>query len=1143
MSGFSHLHVHSCFSFLNGTSTPEELVDAAIEHGMDALAITDTNGLYGAVRLWNAAREKSIKPIFGTEMTFPEVGSVVLLARDRTGWTNLCRIVSAAQLAGKKEAPKPALAMLEADSAGLFALSASEDPLALAELRRIFGEALYLELVDGLGRDDQARCDRLAALAADLGLGTVVTNDVRYARPEGRRLHDLMRCIDLGLTIDEAGERLAPNGERWLKGEAALRDRFAGGPTTFDAGFANARAIADACDVDLDLGHQRLPGFPVPDGNTAFSFLYELCQQGAREKYALITPKISRQLAHELDVIERAKLAEFFLINWDIVRFCKERGIPAQGRGSAADSIVAYVLDITKVDPIAHDLLFERFLTEDSKTMPDIDIDIATNDREDVIQYVYAKYGENYSAMVCNLVTYRARLASREVAKALGFRPEIIDRMAKSIDHYAVDPRVTFHDHPGHHALAAKPPPLSQGAPPPSTPGTEGRNGLADTVATISADLTATERERFPLFRELTLAIADLPRHLSIHNGGMLITAAPLVDVVPIERATMPGRNVVQFDKRDVEDLGLVKMDLLGLRTLSLIKDAVAMIAERHGVRLELGTLPLDDPAVYDLICEVDTIGLFQVESRAQAQALPRVLPRSFADIVVEVAIIRPGPLQGNAVNPYIRRRQGKEPVTYAHPSLEPALQETLGVIIFQEQILKVAMAISGFTPSEGDKLRRAMSRARSSEDMERLRGPFVHGALARGVDDATANDIFGQIAAFAEFGFCKSHAAAFALTAYHTAHLKLYYPAEFYVALLNNQPMGFYSPAVIAGDAKRHGVAILPVDVNVSLSKATVEEVPDRGPEPKEQHALPERLLAEGSRPSGEGAWVPERERERTWKGTPESDRAQRGATRGNVTQPSAASGVQDLSRAIAQHRKCREHHVRLGLTYVKHVGDDEAGAIVAERERGGPFRSFDDLARRVALKEEALRSLALVGAFDALGEPRRALLWRARDAHRTSPVFVRPTLAFPTTAAPALPALTPAEVTALDYRITGVPTGPQVMSFYRAELDRRGVLRSIDLGGLAHGRVVQVSGAIVVKQHPETAKGHVFLSLEDEVGIANVIVRPATYKVCKAVIDTSPAVVVEGVLQHVDGVVSVLARRVEPVALFVRLAAREWQ
>ena len=1073
---FAHLHVHSCFSFLDGTSTPEELVDAAIEQGMDALAITDTNGLYGTVRLWNAAREKGIKPIFGLEMSFPEVGPLVLLARDRAGWTSLCRITSAAQLAGKKEQPRPAQAMLEADHAGLFALSASEERGALERLRAIFGDALYVEISDALGREDQERCDRLAELAGGLGLGIVVTNDVRYARPEGRRLHDLMRCIALGLTIDEAGERLAGNGERWLKGEDALRDRLA----RFEEGFQSARAIADACDVDLDLGgggtharsaHQRLPGFPVPEGHTAFSFLYDLCQEGARQKYGRITPAVSRQLAHELDVIERTRLAEFFLINWDIVRFCKERGIPAQGRGSAADSIVAYVLDITKVDPIAHDLLFERFLTEDAKTMPDIDIDIATNDREEVIQYVYGKYGEKYSAMVCNLVTYRARLASREVAKALGFRPAVIDRMSRAIDHRAVDPRVTFHDHPGDH-------PHHGGA------GLEKPQPLADTVETLAGAFNDLERERFPLFRELTLAIADLPRHLSIHNGGMLITAAPLVDVVPVERASMPGRNVVQFDKRDVEDLGLVKMDLLGLRTLSLIKDAVAMIAERHGERLDLGTLALDDPAVYDLICEVDTIGLFQVESRAQAQALPRVLPRTFADIVVEVAIIRPGPLQGNAVNPYIRRRQGREPVTYAHPALEPALRETLGVIIFQEQILKVAMAIAGFSAAEGDRLRRAMSRARSAEDMERLRGPFVAGALARGVGEATAHGIFGQIAGFAEFGFCKSHAAAFALTAYHTAHLKLYYPAEFYVALLNNQPMGFYSPAVIAGDAKRHGIRILPVDVNLSSTQAQVE-------------------AAAGDLPDG----------------------------------------VEDLSQAIARHRKCREHHVRLGLGYVKHVGYDEAEAIAAERARGGAFGSFDDLARRVPLKEEALRSLALVGAFDALGEPRRALLWRARDAHRASPSYLRPTLPLPTTAAPALPALSAAELTALDYRITGVPTGPQVMSFYREGLRRRGVLRSIDLAGCEHGRLVQVAGAIVVKQHPETAKGHVFLSLEDEAGIANVIVRPATYRSVKSVIDSSAAVVVGGVLQKVDGVLSVLARSVEPVDLFVRPAAREWQ
>src|SRR5438445_99133 len=751
-----------------------------------------------------------------------------------------------------------------------------------------------------------------------------------------------------------------------------------------------ARAIADSCVLDLlydtntpraeasFVGKDRLPGFPVPEGHTAFSFLYALCGEGAKIKYPRITRDVAKQLAHELDVIDRCGLAEFFLINWDIVRFCKEHRIPAQGRGSAADSIVAYVLDITKVDPIQHDLLFERF----------------------------------------------------------------------------------------------------------------------------------------PLFRELTLAIADFPRHLSIHNGGMLITALPLVDTVPIERATMPDRNVVQFDKRDVEDLGLVKMDLLGLRTLSLVKDAVADIETRHGELLELGSLPLDDPAVYDLICEVDTIGLFQVESRAQAQALPRVRPRNFADIVVEVAIIRPGPLQGNMVNPYIRRRQGREPVQYAHPLLEPILKETLGVILFQEQILRVAIAAAGFSPSAADMLRRAMSRARSSADMEKLRGPFVSGAGAKGVDETIANEIFRQIAAFAEFGFCKSHAAAFALTAYHTAHLKLYYPAEFYVALLNNQPMGFYSPAVIAGDAKRHGVAILPVDVNASFTKAVVEAA---GP----SEAAPKPSLRGGGPPGLRP--VPHRA--------------------GALGAASSASHPLDSSRTIASHRKCRDHDVRIGFGSVKGLGDEEAEAVVRERELGGLFNSFDEFATRVGLKEEALRNLALVGAFDSFGEPRRALLWRARDAHRTSPSFVRRALSLPTTAAPTLPPVSEQERTALDYRITGIPTGPQIMSFYREELARRGVLRACDLESRRHGSYVLIAGAVVVKQHPETAKGHVFLSLEDETGISSIIIRPATYRKFKRVLDSDAAVVVGGTLQTVDGVISVTAQRLDALQLFAKIAAREWQ
>ncbi|TMG52163.1 MAG: DNA polymerase III subunit alpha [Chloroflexi bacterium] len=1124
MPGWVDLHVHSNYSFLDGASDVDDLADAAVEQGLDALALTDTNGLYGAVRFANAAKERGLRPIFGAELQLQDMGHVVLIARDRQGWTSLCRTISAAQLAGEKTKPKATFDLLAENAAGLFALTGCAHGAvpravragdfdtareALARLGAVFSERLYVELSDHLDPDDPAFCDTLAQLASEMGLGCVVTNNVHYARPDGRRLHDVLRCIDLGTTLDEAGNRLKPNGEYWLKGEAMLRERLG----RFDEAFRNAREIADACVLDLlydtntprveasFVGKDRLPGFPVPEGHTAFSFLYALCGEGAKVRYPRITRDVAKQLAHELDVIDRCGLAEFFLINWDIVRFCKEHRIPAQGRGSAADSIVAYVLDITKVDPIQHDLLFERFLTEDSRTMPDIDLDIATNDREEVIQYVYKKYGERYAAMVCNVVTYRARSASREVAKALGFRLETIDRMAKSIDQYHVDPRgiPTSAQHPAYHHTDRA-----------SEHGWEEPRAMPDTVADLVEVFNEKERARFPLFRELTLAIADFPRHLSIHNGGMLITALPLVDTVPIERATMPDRNVVQFDKRDVEDLGLVKMDLLGLRTLSLVKDAVADIEARHGELLELGSLPLDDPAVYDLICEVDTIGLFQVESRAQAQALPRVRPRNFADIVVEVAIIRPGPLQGNMVNPYIRRRQGREPVQYAHPLLEPILKETLGVILFQEQILRVAIAAAGFSPSAADMLRRAMSRARSSADMEKLRGPFVSGAREKGVDDVTANEIFRQIAAFAEFGFCKSHAAAFALTAYHTAHLKLYYPAEFYVALLNNQPMGFYSPAVIAGDAKRHGVAILPVDVNRSFAKAVCES----------SDASPESPVVLGG-PSGDhvGSPVPLR-----------------------APVPSVSHPV-DSSRTIAAHRKCRTHDVRIGFGSVKGLGDEEASAVVRERELGGHFKSFDEFATRVRLKEEALRNLALVGAFDSFGEPRRALLWRARDAHRTSPSYVRRALSLPTTEAPSLPPVGEQERTALDYRITGIPTGPQIMSFYREDLARRGVLRACDLESRPHGSYVVIAGAVVVKQHPETAKGHVFLSLEDETGISNIIIRPATYRKFKRVLDSDAAVVVGGTLQTVDGVISVTAERLDALQLFAKIAAREWQ
>src|SRR5438067_170339 len=798
---YCELHCHSNFSFLEGASHPEELVARARELEIPALAITDRNGLYGAVRFVRAAESAGIRPIVGVELTLDDGTSpprdrvdfdrwgdrIVLLAQDREGYTHLCRLISRAQMPNAKGTARLKPEELAAATGHCFALvSRPRDRLPFYQ--EVFGrDRVFLDLHDHLGPGDRARNQELLELSEVLRAPLVITNEVFYASRDRQPLHDVLTAIRHRTTLEAVRPYLHPNADYALKPEAELRQVFNRYPqAAVDQGFANAAAIADQCQFTFDLKGARFPGFPVPQGETPFSFLYRLCQEAVRKKYHPVTPEVAARLQRELSVIDRTGFAEFFLINWDLMRFAQARGIPGQGRGSAADSIVAYLLGITRVDPIAHNLLFERFLHEHMKVAPDIDIDFSTAQREQVIQYGFEKYGPERTGMVCNVVTYRQRSAIREVGKALGFKEETIDRLARTAS--------------GWH---------------PESP---------QTIAQAAGYDTALPGRPWRQLFDLAGQILEFPRHLSIHVGGMLVTGEPLIDIVPVERATMPGRMVVQFNKSDCEELGLIKMDMRGLRMLSVVAEALDLIEADTGIRPDLDALDLKDPEVYELCTEADTIGVFQIESRAQMQTLPRSRPENFNDLVVEVAIIRAGPIQGDAVHPYLRRKQGREPVMYIHPRLKPILEETLGVVLYQEQILKISMECASFSSAEADRFRRAMSSHRSHDLMAAIRERFLSGCAQNEIPQAAAEEIFTKLAAFAEFGFTKSHAAAFARTCYETAWLKLHHPPALYAGLLNNQPMGFYHPHVLVEDAKHHGVKILPVDINKSYVRCTVE-------------------------------------------------------------------------------------------------------------------------------------------------------------------------------------------------------------------------------------------------------------------------------------------------------------------------------
>jgi error-prone DNA polymerase len=793
---YIELHAHSNFSFLDGASRTEELVHQAASLGMPALAITDHDGLYNASAFFQAAKKIGIKPIIGAELTLEENHHLTLLVENDKGYTNLSRLITKAHLAGTKGNPVLATAELPDNTEGLVCLSGcrkgaitdlllkGEKEKALETAQRygtVFGcDNFYIEIENHLTPDDKHLSLQLIDLAQKLNLNTVVTNNVHYASRERHTLHDVLTCIKNRVSLDRSGQFRRLNSEYYLKGY----DDIARLPWLPHDAILRTEEIADRCCFNLNFSASSYPEFLLPKGETATGFLRNLAIQKAQSRYGRLTEDILKRIDQEIILIEQKGLSGYFLVVWDIVEYARKMGISAQGRGSAASSVVAYVLGITPVDPMKHNLFIGRFLNELST--PDIDIDIATHRREEVIQYAYNTYGRDNAAMVCTYVTFQARNAIREVGKALGLPAHILDRMAKTVSHYG-----------GSHAIES----------------------LRE-VPEFKPYLDSTAWE---YFCDICTKISDFPRHLSIHVGGMIITPRPIAEIVPQEHARAEGRIVCQWDKDAVDDAGLIKFDLLGLRMLSLIDEAKELIQQHHGQSIDFDNIGTDDSEVYKLISNADTVGVFQVESRAQMQTVPKVQPRCIEDLTIEVAIVRPGPLQGNMVHPFIRRRQGKEPVVHLHPKLAPILGETLGVILFQEQILQVAMEIAGFSAGEANKLRKAMGRKNAREELTKWYERFVEGAQRQGIDKGLATKIFEHISNFAEF--CKSHAVSFAILCYRSAYLKRYYPAEFYCALLNNQPMGFYDPEVITGDAKRHGIKVLPVDINRSMWKCSVEK------------------------------------------------------------------------------------------------------------------------------------------------------------------------------------------------------------------------------------------------------------------------------------------------------------------------------
>ena len=999
---YVELHAHSAFSFLEGAAVPEELAGACAHFGMPAMALVDRNGVYGAPRFHMAAKKVGIRAHIGSEITCTNGVSYPLLAETREGYRNLCRLVTRMKLRAAKGEGAATLEELAEFSGGLICLTRHPTE----RLLEIFGPRhLYAEIQRHYDREEEAHNQATVERARRLGIPVAASNGVAYAEPAQRELLDVFTSVRHKTTLAEAGRLLERNSERHIKTPAEMAALFADLPEAL----ASTREISARLQFTLaDLGYE-FPRYPVGEGETQISFLRKRVDEGARLRYRPYHERARLQIERELALIEKLGLAGYFLIVWDIVRFCREQGILAQGRGSAANSAVCYALHITAIDPVAMELLFERFLSEERGEWPDIDIDLPSGDRrERAIQYVYQRYGRLGAAMTANVITYRGRSAAREVGKALGFEVSTLERLTGLVRAWEwKDPKDT----------------------------TERQFREA------GFDLA---HPRVRKFFELYRMAQDLPRHLGQHSGGMVICQGQLDSVVPLEPATMPGRVVVQWDKEDCADMGIIKVDLLGLGMMAAIEESLKLIPPAYGEEVDLAHLPQDDPAVFAALEKADTVGMFQVESRAQMASLPRMRPARFYDIVVQVALIRPGPIVGKMVHPYLNRRQGREAPDCLHPSLEPVLRRTLGVPLFQEQLLRMAMIAAGFTGGEAEELRRAMGFKRSEKRMAEIEVKLRAGMQRNGIAGEAQEAIVRSITSFALYGFPESHAASFALLAYASAYLKCHYLAAFTCAMLNNQPMGFYAPAILIKDAQRHGLRVLPVDVAESDWACTV---------------------AKGDAPA-----------------------------------------------------------LRLGLRYARGLREEAGRAIVCAR----PFTSVDDLVLRVPeLRKDELNRLAEIGALQTLEDHRRDALWQTQRAI----LPVGPLLApLEETCAPSpLARMDAQERLWADYRGTGLTIGKHPMAYRREEMQARGVTPAAALARLRNGRVVRIAGSVIVRQRPGTAKGFVFLSMEDETGIMNAIVTPDTFDRHKFEVLSDRFLFIEGVLQNVDGVVSVKAARIE--------------